>query len=64
MERVKVFPHDGGAPGETGRGLFAAALLERLPHLPVEEESRLNDPLLRDSFIRRVFLHLRRRWGR
>jgi uncharacterized protein YbgA (DUF1722 family)/uncharacterized protein YbbK (DUF523 family) len=62
MERVKVYPEAAGAsniPNKEGRGLFAAALLRRLPHLPVEEEGRLNDPPLRENFITRVFLHAR-----
>ena len=52
--RVRVY-RDGGAPGADGRGLFAAALVERLPMLPVEEEGRLTDPNLRENFIERVF---------
>jgi uncharacterized protein YbgA (DUF1722 family)/uncharacterized protein YbbK (DUF523 family) len=55
MERVKVY--NGSFADKTGRGLFAEALLRLLPDLPVEEEGRLNDPLLRESFITRVFLH-------
>jgi uncharacterized protein YbgA (DUF1722 family)/uncharacterized protein YbbK (DUF523 family) len=58
MERVKVY-HDAGAPMKDGRGLFAEALIARLPDLPVEEEGRLNDPLLRENFITRVFVHHR-----
>jgi uncharacterized protein YbgA (DUF1722 family)/uncharacterized protein YbbK (DUF523 family) len=57
MERVKLYPETGGAPNKEARGLFAEALLRRLPHLPVEEEGRLNDPLLRENFIARVFVH-------
>jgi len=60
MERVKVY--DGpGPPSRNGRGLFAGTLLHRLPHLPVEEEGRLNDPALRDNFIERVFAYRRLR---
>jgi uncharacterized protein YbgA (DUF1722 family)/uncharacterized protein YbbK (DUF523 family) len=61
MERVKVYPPAGGAvaPSKDGRGVFAEALLARLPHLPVEEEGRLNDPRLRESFVTRVFAHHR-----
>jgi len=52
--------HDrNGVPSSTGRGLFAAALIERLPDLPVEEEERLRDPTLRDSFLERVFAYRR-----
>lgn len=60
MERVEVH-HGAGAPAKDGRGLFAEALIARFPDLPVEEEGRLNDPLLRESFITRVFLHHRLR---
>jgi uncharacterized protein YbgA (DUF1722 family)/uncharacterized protein YbbK (DUF523 family) len=63
MERVKLYPEAGGAPNKEARGLFAEVLLRRLPHLPVEEEGRLNDPLLRENFITRVFVHARWRRG-
>lgn len=56
MERVKVYPASG-APSRDGRGLFAEILMARLPDLPVEEEGRLNDPILRENFITRVFVH-------
>jgi len=54
LERVRVYGEDG-RPGRVGRGLFAAALTETLPLLPVEEEGRLTDPGIRESFIERVF---------
>jgi hypothetical protein len=41
----------------TGRGLFAQALVDRLPNLPVEEETRLQDPRARASFVERVFAY-------
>lgn len=58
MERVKTYS-EGESPRRDGRGLFAAALMERMPLLPVEEEGRLSDPLLRENFIERVFAHRR-----
>jgi uncharacterized protein YbgA (DUF1722 family)/uncharacterized protein YbbK (DUF523 family) len=58
MERVKVFGA-AGMPERQGRGLFAAALLERFPCLPVEEEGRLSDPRLRENFIERTFAYRR-----
>jgi len=58
MERVKV--HSGKGPGvKDGVGLFAETLLRRMPLLPVEEEGRLNDLALRESFVERVFAHRR-----
>lgn len=58
MERVKTYSASG-VPERTGRGLFAAALLDYFPNLPVEEEGRLNDPRLRENFIERVFAYRR-----
>jgi uncharacterized protein YbgA (DUF1722 family)/uncharacterized protein YbbK (DUF523 family) len=60
MERVRVYGSKARAE-RRGRGLFARALLERFPHLPVEEERRLNDPVLRESFIERIFAYRRLR---
>jgi len=60
MERVKLYPAGKGMPSKKGVGLFARALLERYPLLPVEEEGRLNDPVLRENFIEQVFAY--RRW--
>jgi uncharacterized protein YbgA (DUF1722 family)/uncharacterized protein YbbK (DUF523 family) len=53
MERVRVYGQSA-APHRGGRGLFADALMRRFPHMPVEEEGRLNDPRLRQNFISRV----------
>ncbi|MDZ7753555.1 MAG: DUF523 and DUF1722 domain-containing protein [Gammaproteobacteria bacterium] len=61
MERVKVY-RDNGHPTHDGSGLFAAALMAARPLLPVEEEGRLGDPVLRENFIERVFLF--NRWQR
>lgn len=61
LERVRVrAPGSDRVLRRDGRGLFTAALLERLPGLPVEEEGRLGDPLLRDNFLERVWC--RQRW--
>lgn len=57
--RVKVYPSDGGPAARNGRGLFADALTQRFPLLPVEEQGRLHDPRLRDNFIERVFVYQR-----
>jgi len=54
MERVKVY-RGKGPPARVGVGLFARAFREHFPLLPVEEEGRLHDPVLRESFIERVF---------
>ena len=56
--RVKV--HEDGNRTRSGSGLFAAEVVRHFPLLPVEEEGRLNDPVLRENFIERVFSY--RRW--
>lgn len=56
MERVKVY-HENGLPNEAGTGVYAAQLMRNNPALPVEEEGRLNDPILRENFITRVFVY-------
>jgi uncharacterized protein YbgA (DUF1722 family)/uncharacterized protein YbbK (DUF523 family) len=61
LHRVKLHPAAGGTPAHTGRGLFAGPLVEQFPLLPVEEEGRLEDPGLRDSFIERLFAYRRLR---
>ena len=60
LARVKVY-EGHGSPARSGRGLFAVALVQAFPHLPVEEEGRLADPRLRDNFVERVFAYWRLR---
>jgi len=57
---VKV-TNESGSPASDGRGLFASALIERFPLLPVEEEGRLADPAVRRDFIERVIAYRRRK---
>lgn len=54
LERVRVYG-DKGIPQRHGRGVFAEALVDAFPHLPIEEEGRLSDPGLRENFIERIF---------
>lgn len=58
MERVKIYSKRG-MPDSSGVGLFASALLDAQPELPVEEEGRLRDPKLRDNFVERIFAYRR-----
>jgi uncharacterized protein YbbK (DUF523 family) len=53
MTRVKVYGE--GMPSRAGTGLYASALMDAYPNLPVEDEGRLNDSKLRENFIERVF---------
>jgi uncharacterized protein YbgA (DUF1722 family)/uncharacterized protein YbbK (DUF523 family) len=53
--QVKVHSARGGNPNRGGRGAHARAVVDTLPDLPVEENARLNDPVLRENFLTRVF---------
>ncbi|MBN1567244.1 MAG: DUF523 and DUF1722 domain-containing protein [Acidobacteria bacterium] len=55
MERVKVY-NEKNMASRTGAGMFARAFMNRFPLLPVEEEGRLHDPVLRENFIERIFV--------
>ena len=53
--RVKVYRANGMPHDEPARGIFAAEFTRAYPLLPVEEDGRLQDPVLRENFIARVF---------
>lgn len=55
MERVRIYDKNG-VPNKTGVGLFAGIFMEHFPLLPVEEEGRLHDPRLRETFIENIFV--------
>lgn len=58
MERVKIW--GDVMPIREGTGIYAGQLQRNFPYLPVEEEGRLGDAVLRENFIQRVFSM--RRW--
>ncbi|MEF1310567.1 DUF523 and DUF1722 domain-containing protein [Vibrio mytili] len=53
MERVKVYTKHNAS--KEGVGLYTQTLMKKMPWLPVEEDGRLNDPVLKENFITRVF---------
>ena len=59
LERVKVYNAKGMAE-KKGVGLFARAFTQHFPLIPVEEEGRLNDAKIRETFIEQLFTL--RRW--
>ncbi len=60
-QRVKLYPEDENtAPSNDGIGQYAQAVMEYQPNLPVEEDGRLNDLVLTENFIERVFTY--KRW--
>jgi uncharacterized protein YbbK (DUF523 family) len=54
IDKVKLLIDD--TVTRDGVGLYAQRLMQNFPSLPVEEEGRLEDPQLRENFIRRVYL--------
>ncbi|TNF92409.1 MAG: DUF1722 domain-containing protein [Gammaproteobacteria bacterium] len=58
--RVPVVINEQGHRMKEGTGLFAQTFVERYPLIPVEEEGRLNDAVLRENFFERVYAY--RRW--
>ena len=68
MIRVKVY-NEKGMPHKIGVGIFARAYMEHFPLIPVEDDGRLHDPLIRENFILQIFTmkrwreHLTRKRG-
>ncbi len=54
LMRVKVYNAKGMAE-KAGVGLFARVFTQHFPLIPVEEEGRLNDAKLRETFIEQIF---------
>ena len=55
MIRVKVYNDKGGVK-KNGVGIFARMFMERFPRIPVEDDGRLHDPTIRETFIEAVFV--------
>ena len=55
MERVRVYDADGKNNRKAGRGIYTRILMETFPWLPVEEDGRLHDPLIRENFVERIY---------
>jgi uncharacterized protein YbgA (DUF1722 family)/uncharacterized protein YbbK (DUF523 family) len=48
-----------GMPQKKGQGIFARVFTEHFPLVPVEEDGRLNDSKLRETFIEQIFTLMR-----
>jgi uncharacterized protein YbbK (DUF523 family) len=59
---VLVHGHGNDADPARGRGLFAEALVEGLPGLPIEDEEGLRDPDARQRFLNLVLAYQRATW--
>ena len=60
VTRAPTYALDGSDMRRDGRGLFAAAVLERFPHMPVDDEVSLMEPEALEQFIERVVAYSRR----
>lgn len=59
LSGVKIY-NDSGIPVKKGIGIFAAEFIKRFPLIPAEEDGRLQNPVLRENFIERIFVY--KRW--
>ncbi|MFO8057586.1 MAG: DUF523 and DUF1722 domain-containing protein [bacterium] len=58
IKDVKVYPGlEKVAAVDKGAGLFGGEILKRFPRLPAEDEGRLSNFNIRESFLTRVFNH-------
>jgi len=57
LERVKVYQENGYPHPDSGAGIFAHALKQAYPNMPIEEEGRLHDNKIYENFIARVYAH-------
>ena len=48
-----------GMPQKKGQGIFARVFTEHFPLIPAEEDGRLNDSKLRETFIEQIFTLMR-----
>lgn len=54
-ERVRVYEPDSNNNRKEGTGIFTRQLMAQLPWLPVEDDGRLHDPVLRENFVGRIY---------
>ena len=55
MERVRVYDDGSNNNRKAGRGIYTELLMQTYPWLPVEEDGRLHDPVLRENFVERIY---------
>ena len=56
VKAVRIYPHGGNSrPRIDGVGAFAREVFQRYYQLPVEDEGRLRNSLIRENFLTRIF---------
>jgi uncharacterized protein YbgA (DUF1722 family)/uncharacterized protein YbbK (DUF523 family) len=56
---VKIYS-SSGMPDRKGAGIFGGAFVKHFSLIPVIDDGRLHDPIMRENFIERVFVY--KRW--
>jgi uncharacterized protein YbgA (DUF1722 family)/uncharacterized protein YbbK (DUF523 family) len=54
IARIKIY-NENTMLVKKGMGIFAGIFMVHFPLLPVEDEERLNNPVLRENFVERIF---------
>lgn len=57
LDRIKVYQPNGHPHPQRTAGIFAKALQQKFPLMPIEEEGRLNNAKLYDNFLLRVYAY-------
>lgn len=60
LERVKIYGKNN-SPSRSATGIFAAAVKEKYPLIPMIEEGRLSDPKQRELYVIRLFAFVKLR---
>jgi len=56
IKEVKVYPSmEKSAALKKGSGFFGTAVMDRFAHLPIEDEGRLRNFIIREHFLKRLF---------
>lgn len=60
LRDAKIYPSiDAASSVRRGPGMFTREVLALLPGLPAEDDGRLNNPVIRDTFFRAIFTRAR-----
>ncbi|GAB1255842.1 DUF523 and DUF1722 domain-containing protein [Aurantivibrio plasticivorans] len=57
LERVSRYNAKGNFTANDATGIYVSSLMNHDPLLPLEEDGRLHDPNLRESFVARVYVY-------
>ena len=55
IDKVPIYSEFGSSRMRHGSGMFASSFVKVFPLVPVEDEGRLHDPVIRENFIVRIF---------